>query len=57
VLLFGPTPPATWGPPTRPYHRVLWNGATGDPHADRVDPGLAAIPVERVIAALATLPA
>ncbi len=56
VLLFGPTPPATWGPPQRPIHRVLWDGATGDPHADRVDPGLAAIPADRVIAALATLP-
>ncbi|MBD5635818.1 MAG: glycosyltransferase family 9 protein [Candidatus Eremiobacteraeota bacterium] len=52
VLLFGPTPPALWGPPSRPYHRVLWNGTTGDPHADRIDPGLAAIPSARVIAAL-----
>lgn len=52
VVLFGPTPPAQWGPPPRPYHRVLWNGTTGDPHADRVDPGLRAISVERVIEAL-----
>jgi len=53
VVLFGPTPPAQWGPPARPYHRVLWNGRSGDPHADRVDPGLAAISVERVLVALA----
>ncbi len=52
VVLFGPIPPSSWGPPARPYHRVLWNGTVGDPHADRVDPGLLAIPAERVIAAL-----
>ncbi|HYZ15187.1 MAG TPA: glycosyltransferase family 9 protein [Candidatus Acidoferrum sp.] len=52
VVLFGPIAPTVWGPPPRPYHRVLWNGTTGDPHADRVDPGLLAIPAERVIAAL-----
>jgi len=52
VVLFGPIPPTAWGPPLRPYHRVLWNGTTGDPHANRVDPGLLAIPAERVIAAL-----
>lgn len=57
VVLFGPIAPDVWGPPQRPYHRVLWNGTTGDPHADRVDPGLLAIPVERVIAALDGLPA
>jgi ADP-heptose:LPS heptosyltransferase len=56
VVLFGPIPPAAWGPPPqRPYHRVLWNGTTGDPHADRVDPGLLAIRPERVIAALDSL--
>ena len=43
VVLFGPIAPASWGPPQRPYHRVLWNGTTGDPHANRVDPGLLAI--------------
>jgi ADP-heptose:LPS heptosyltransferase len=57
VVLFGPIPPTAWGPPPRPYHRVLWNGTVGDPHADRVDPGLLAIPAERVIAALDGLPA
>ncbi len=57
VVLFGPIAPSAWGPPARPYHRVLWNGTTGDPHADRIDAGLLAIPVERVIAALDGLPA
>ncbi len=57
VVLFGPVAPAAWGPPPRPYHRVLWSGSVGDPHADRVDPGLLAIPAERVIAALDGLPA
>lgn len=56
VVLFGPTPPSTWGPPPRPYHRVLWNGTVGDPHAATVDAGLAAITPERVIAELQLLP-
>ncbi len=55
VVLFGPISPSVWGPPARPYHRVLWNGSTGDPHADRVDPGLLAIDPARVIAALDAL--
>jgi ADP-heptose:LPS heptosyltransferase len=53
VILFGPTPPALWGPPARPYHRAIWNGTTGDPHADRIAPGLLAIGVDQVIAAVA----
>src|SRR5690606_16791225 len=41
VVLFGPTSPGLWGPPAdRPMHRVLWAGRTGDPHAERTDPGL-----------------
>jgi ADP-heptose:LPS heptosyltransferase len=55
VVLFGPIAPSVWGPPPRSYHRVLWSGTTGDAHADRVDPGLLAIPAERVIAALDAL--
>jgi ADP-heptose:LPS heptosyltransferase len=55
VVLFGPIAPTSWGPPQRPYHRVLWNGTTGDPHANHVDPGLLAIRPERVIAALDAL--
>jgi ADP-heptose:LPS heptosyltransferase len=49
VLLFGPTPPAEWGPPRDPRHRVLWAGRTGDPHGDRPDPGLLAIAPARVV--------
>lgn len=52
VVLFGPVAPTAWGPPERPYHRVLWSGTVGDPHARSVDPGLLAIRPERVIAAL-----
>jgi ADP-heptose:LPS heptosyltransferase len=55
VVLFGPTSPATWGPPAdRPHHRVLWHGTTGDPHADRPDQGLLAIDPAHVIQELAT---
>ncbi|HEV7493976.1 glycosyltransferase family 9 protein [Baekduia sp.] len=54
VVLFGPTSPATWGPPAeRAQHRVLWRGSIGDPHADRPDPGLLAIEPAHVIQELA----
>jgi ADP-heptose:LPS heptosyltransferase len=57
VTLFGPTPPALWGPPAdRPWHVALWSGRHGDPHADRPDPGLLAIEVPAVAEALAALP-
>jgi ADP-heptose:LPS heptosyltransferase len=51
VVIFGPTAPSRWGPRSGP-HRVVWAGRTGDPHADRLDPGLDRITVEEVIAAL-----
>jgi hypothetical protein len=55
VLLFGPTPPAWWGPVIdRDLHTVLWHGqqaAPGDPHGVRIDPALDAITVEEVLAA------
>lgn len=53
VVLFGPTPPARWGPPVdgRHRHHVLWHGeGVGDPWADRVDPALAAVSVQEVLA-------
>lgn len=56
VVLFGPTQPRAWGPPSSPRHVVVWSGTAGDPHADVVDPGLAAIGVDRVLEALARLP-
>jgi ADP-heptose:LPS heptosyltransferase len=59
VLLFGPTPPARWGPAIDPHlHRVLWHGhqdRLGDPHGSRVDPALASITVTEVIDAVAGL--
>ncbi|WP_370617875.1 glycosyltransferase family 9 protein [Mumia sp. Pv 4-285] len=56
VTLFGPTSPATWGPPRGRGHRVLWHGDEGpvphrgDPHDDHLDPALAAITAEEVLA-------
>lgn len=56
LLLFGPTSPAEWGPPAgSARHRVLWAGTTGDPHADRPDPGLLEIGVGRVLDEMARL--
>lgn len=53
VTLFGPVPPAWWGPPPgNPQHRTLWKGRTGDNYADEVDPGLLQISVECVLAAV-----
>jgi ADP-heptose:LPS heptosyltransferase len=57
VVLFGPTPPAEWGPPPHDArHRALWAGGRGDPHGGEPDPGLLAIGVDDVLAALAELP-
>jgi ADP-heptose:LPS heptosyltransferase len=56
VVLFGPTAPTVWGPPPeRPWHRALWAGRTGDPHAETLDPGLAMIGVDDVLSALGDL--
>jgi ADP-heptose:LPS heptosyltransferase len=56
VLLFGPTPPAQWGPPEdRGQHRVLWAGTPGDPHGQRPDQGLLAIGPDQVLRALDAL--
>jgi ADP-heptose:LPS heptosyltransferase len=47
VVLFGPVPPARWGPPTdRPQHRALY-------HGDAEDSPLLAIGVGEVLAAAA----
>jgi hypothetical protein len=57
VVLFGPTPPALWGPPAdRPWHRALWAGTGGDPHGRLPDPGLLAITAGQVLEALGDLP-
>ncbi|WBB81459.1 glycosyltransferase family 9 protein [Micromonospora sp. WMMD882] len=60
VVLFGPVPPARWGPPAdRPRHRALWAGPAtdagpGHPAWDGVGahPSMAALPVDRVLAAV-----
>ncbi len=58
VTLYGPVPPDEWGPPPgRPQHVALWAGRRGDPHATLMDPGLAAIGVDDVVAALAQVTA
>jgi ADP-heptose:LPS heptosyltransferase len=58
VVLFGPVPPAEWGPPPeRPWHVALWAGRRGDPHGDTVDAGLLAITADEVCAVLDRLPA
>jgi ADP-heptose:LPS heptosyltransferase/uncharacterized protein YjbJ (UPF0337 family) len=51
VVLFGPTPPEEWGPPSeRTQHVALHRGGRGDPHGDAPDPGLLAVAVEDVLA-------
>ncbi|HEY6748561.1 MAG TPA: glycosyltransferase family 9 protein [Mycobacteriales bacterium] len=51
VLLFGPTPPAEWGPRSGP-HTVLWKGrGRGDPHGADPDPALLALTVPEVLTA------
>jgi hypothetical protein len=58
VLLFGPVPPARWGPPAdRPRHRALWTGPVrpgvpAQPRGDGVHPALAAVEVTDVLAAV-----
>jgi ADP-heptose:LPS heptosyltransferase len=54
VTLYGPTPPAEWGPPPLARHQVLWPAAPGyrgDPHAGRTDPVLARADAAGVLAA------
>ena len=53
VVHFGPVPPALWGPPSRAQHVALWHGdGAGDPWGTELDPALARITVEEVVAAL-----
>jgi ADP-heptose:LPS heptosyltransferase len=54
--LFGPTPPAEWGPPADGPHTVIYHGRPGyrgDPHGETPDPELLDICVEEVEAAAA----
>ncbi|MEV4478359.1 glycosyltransferase family 9 protein [Micromonospora coxensis] len=53
VLLFGPVPPAQWGPPPdRPWHQALWVGPRAPSDAEAVHPALAALDVPSVLAAV-----
>jgi ADP-heptose:LPS heptosyltransferase len=51
VLLFGPTPPDTWGPRDGSRHVALWAGATGDPHGGDPHEGLLALTPSDVLRA------
>jgi ADP-heptose:LPS heptosyltransferase len=52
VVLFGPTPPALWGPPAdRPQHHALWAGRAGDNFAAEPDAGLLELTVGQVLEA------
>jgi ADP-heptose:LPS heptosyltransferase len=52
VVLFGPVPPAVWGPPPdRPRHRALWHETVDD--GGRVHPALLRIAPDHVIEAAA----
>lgn len=56
VVLFGPMSPARWGPPPRPYHRVIWHGTRsepGDSPHPGVHPALLAVGVHEVLTAAA----
>jgi ADP-heptose:LPS heptosyltransferase len=53
VLVFGPVPPAVWGPPAdRPRHRALWAGRRGDPFAPTPGAGLLAVSSANVLTAV-----
>jgi ADP-heptose:LPS heptosyltransferase len=57
VVLFGPFPPAEWGPPPqRRWHRAVWAGRRDDPGAGRAGPGLLAIETATVVGELGALP-
>lgn len=49
VVVFGPTPPARWGPRGDGPHVALWAGAVGDPHAEQPHHGLLMITASRVL--------
>jgi ADP-heptose:LPS heptosyltransferase len=62
VVLFGPEPPARWGPPRdRPWHRVLWPGSAdhqvGTAHSQIGSVGghVAAITVAEVLSAVSAV--
>ncbi|MFI9584723.1 glycosyltransferase family 9 protein [Streptomyces sp. NPDC052236] len=62
VVLFGPVAPRLWGPPARPWHRVLWHpdgndaARPGDAHGRVEDERLLRITVGEVVDAVRDLP-
>ncbi|KAA9376900.1 glycosyltransferase family 9 protein [Microbispora cellulosiformans] len=55
VILYGPIPPALWGPPPGRPHIALWAGRRGDPHGDTPSEGLLEIGVPEVLDAVRRL--
>ncbi|NHC45369.1 glycosyltransferase family 9 protein [Motilibacter sp. K478] len=59
VTVFGPAPPARWGPPVHRSHVVLWHGDASDPwhvgdvFADHPVPELLDVPADEVLDAAA----
>ncbi len=54
VVLFGPVPPAVWGPPPGwSRHRALWGGVESDNLADSTAPGMLRLTSEQVLQACA----
>jgi ADP-heptose:LPS heptosyltransferase len=52
VVLFGPTPPAWWGPPETGPHVAIWHGERpGDPWGTEPDPALLRIGTDEVLRA------
>jgi len=52
VVLFGPIPPAWWGPPDSGPHVAIWHGTdVGDPWGATPDPALLRIGPDEVLAA------
>jgi len=50
VVLFGPTPPAAWGPIGDGPHAVIWHGTgVGDPWGSSLDPALEKVTVAEVV--------
>lgn len=53
VVLFGPTPPAWWGPPETGPHVAIWHGdRPGDPWGAEPDPALLQIGTDEVLHAI-----
>ena len=59
VVVFGPVPPAEWGPPSDGPHTVVWHGGTrashgerGDPHGSEVDAALLTTDAAEVVDAV-----